>query len=158
MESQVVTLILRVAHGVHHHFPKRVVEWGLSTILINWGMILVRDGATIKPDGALAGLLRLASEDIWGIAAISVGVMRLVALIINGSFYKTPLVKYAPYGRLIGSFASCFIWMQVTLALLKYDDVALGLSIYPVFLAWDMFTVFHTARDTIDSGKPREHD
>lgn len=146
-------LILRVARGVHHHFPERVVEWGLAVILVNWGMILMRRDDVIAPDGPLGNILKLAPEDTWGIIATAIGLLRLVALVLNGSFYKTPLIKYAPYGRLAGAFTSCFVWMQTTLALVKYGDISLGLSIYPVFLVWDMFIVFHTARDTIDTGK-----
>lgn len=147
-------LILRVAHGVRKHFPQRVVEWGLAVILLNWGIILLRIDMAIPPDSPLSAMIQWAPEDVWGGIAVTIGFVRLIALVVNGSFYRTPFIKYAPYGRLVGAFASCFVWLQMSAALIKYDDVSTGLAIYPVFLAWDMFTVFHTARDTIDTGKP----
>lgn len=141
-------LWLRVASGVSKHFPNHMPEWGLGVILFNWGFVLLRPNETMAKYPAMATMLRVAPEDFWGWSMISVAILRIFSLVINGSFHNTPYIKYAPYGRMLGSFLSCFFWMQIAFSVLRDTEPNTGMAVYPVILVMDMYLVFSSARET----------
>lgn len=138
-------IVVRVAKGISDHFPIRLSEWALATILVNWGWILLRPS---NPDifstyPLFEFLSRIASENVWGCACLIIGLLRFVALILNGTFHE---FKFSPHIRSLTSTLSCFLWAQITLGTLNVP-VPTGLAVYPVLLMVDMYNTWKSASE-----------
>lgn len=75
-------------------FRERAPEWVLAFIQTGWGATMLMPGETFdrpffKP------LAALAAENTWGSVVFLTGVIRLMALYINGSRQETPSVRQA---------------------------------------------------------------
>lgn len=140
-----------VIQKLHKQFPRRVVEWGLSNILITWGLIvLLTDGLFEKYRDIMAfkGWLSLAPQPVWGTAALSVGGIRLAALYINGAHYRSPVA------RTVAGFFSMFIWFWATVGVLKGTPwLTPALAIYPWLMIGDAYAVYTAAGDAFTSNQ-----
>ena len=151
-------IVRRTWSGVSTHFSRRRTEWWGALSLYAWGAILVMPDEKWQTSANLGlrtftDLLAIAPENVWGMAAMAVGALRFLSLIINGSWYNTPLFKYAPYGRLAASFLSVFFWLQICISLLKSGSVPQLLAfVFPLLLS-DLYNVYLTAGDTREAGK-----
>jgi cytochrome bd-type quinol oxidase subunit 2 len=132
-----------IVKKLHTHFRDRIVEWGLSYILISWGLVLLATpGAFLNHTVlAYAGWASLARQETWGFASLIVGLLRLAALYINGAHSKTPLV------RTIAAFASMFIWFWVTVGIFRLPYATTGIAVYPWLMAADAYSVYNAAGD-----------
>jgi hypothetical protein len=75
-------------------------------------------------------MAQMASEETWGRLAIIIGMLRILALIINGTFPGTVYGKYSPAVRGIFAFASCFVWASISIGLFASAADAPGFFIY----------------------------
>lgn len=133
-------IVVRVLRGIQSHFPNRVAEWFLSVALLNWGLILLGTSSDIfTVYNTYAGLARLATEFTWGILATSIGLLRLTALVINGTFYDTWYSAYSPHVRGMTSFFSCFFWTQIVLSHIVIIPLSPAIAIYATFLFMDVW-------------------
>ncbi len=151
-------IIRRTWAGMTTHFERRRTEWWGAFSLYLWGAILVMPDekwqtAVNAGSRAFADLLAIAPENVWGFAAMLVGTLRVTSLVINGSWYNTPLFKYAPYGRLGASFLSVFFWLQITISLLKGGALPQLLAFVIPLLLSDRYNVYLTAGDTREADK-----
>lgn len=151
-------VVLRVIRGIHDHFPARASEWALSVMLFNLGLILALPRQTLQESPSLSGLARIASEDVWAWALLIIGSVRLMALVINGTFVHTTYGRWSPHVRAFLAFASCFFWMQITVGLTLSPTFATGLGIYPVLLALDMYNTARAAGDAALVDRARKND
>lgn len=122
-------------------FPSRVLEWILAFILFSWGLMLLRPDATFASSPSYIGLERIASEDTWGWFCAIAGLLRLVALCINGFWKPTYHIRAAT------SFLSNFFWLQITLGFIASGNANTGLAVYPWLLLADIICTYRTARD-----------
>lgn len=91
------TVILRVKHK----FRQRLVEWGAALEISLLGLILMQNGDSFGNSNSFLWMASLFTEPTWALILISVGVIRLLGLIINGSMESvTPWIRTA--GALIG--------------------------------------------------------
>ena len=130
-------IIARLAHS----FPVRTNEWALSTIMLLIGLILLNPFPTLATSPALYPLLRWGPEENWGIACLLVGMLRMIVLLINGSW------RASPAWRAVFAFVGCLVWFQISLGLMASERVDQGLAIFPVFLALDMYSMFRAGLD-----------
>ena len=137
-------IIVKMARGITEHFPARASEWALGVVLFNWGIILLSPTPTFESSPAFAALERWASETTWGYACLMMGLLRLFALIINGSFHG---FKYSPHIRSLMAFFSGFFWCSISLGLLQANVSTTGLAVYPVLLLLDIYNVYRAAGD-----------
>lgn len=84
-------VILRVVRGVTDHFPGRVSDWFLASILTNVGF---------------------DSHGFWSVLCLSIGLTRLIALTINGTF---PKLRWSPHVRFVMAILSGCVWVQLAL-------------------------------------------
>jgi hypothetical protein len=151
-------VVLRVIRGIHEHFPARASEWALSVMLFNLGVILWLPRQTLQESPSLSGLARIAPEDVWAVALLAIGVTRLLALGINGTFVQTTYGRWSPHVRAGLAFISCFFWMQITVGLTLSPTFTTGLGIYPVLLALDMYNTARAAGDAALVDRARKND
>lgn len=137
---------LRIVRGVTEHFRARAPEWALSIMMIIWGVIVYAPGDTFTTP-AWAVMQLIASERTWGVCALLIGGLRLIALIMNGTFWQTWYGRLSPHIRAVMAFLSCFVWLQISIGLAKSDAVSTGLAIYPLLLALDLYNGMSASHD-----------
>lgn len=133
------------------HFPARLPEWWNAGTMFCWGAyILVNPG--IFNDNIFNGLVaiasgwadtpdRLAAERLWGLITVTVGLTRGCALFVNGSYYRTPMI------RLGCSAISAFVWLQVVIGLLMLPMPTTGVVIYCSAMGLDLISAYRAAWD-----------
>lgn len=139
-------LIYRVARGVRDHFPVRATEWGFAALLLDTGRVLLT-GEPNFTSRAFAPLAEYASETVWGLGCVTVGALRLLALLVNGTFAGTAYMRWSPHVRMACAFASCFFWTQITLAYWAGAPEAVSGVAYKWLLIIDAYNVFRCAQD-----------
>ncbi|MDI4231468.1 hypothetical protein OZ411_01395 [Bradyrhizobium sp. Arg237L] len=126
----------------------RSVEWLLASMMLAWGFGLLLPGDTMSlPQHRMLGAI--APEFVWAAWSVSIGAVRVVALYINGSWRRTPLFRVA--GASLG-----LIWW-IVLGFLFWTAVAGGpwpaeLMWFPVFIAFEGYSIFRGARDSYHTG------
>ncbi|TCR60924.1 hypothetical protein [Bosea sp. BK604] len=149
-------VILRVYRGIHDHFPARRSEWVLAGIMVVWGWILFGPDETFARSVSWAQMAALAGEGTWAVWAIATGVFRFAALIVNGTFHDTWYGRWSPHVRMVASFLSCFLWLQITFGLLAAETTTTGLAVYPGLLVLDLMNVVAAASDAAKMDKARD--
>lgn len=128
-----------LAH-IRHSFRARKSEWGLALSTMLWGLIVLNEPGRFAESRAYSDFLHLMSQNAWGMAAFTIGSIRLTVLFFNG------LLRRSPHLRALTAFMSCFLWMQISLGLYAADGFT-GLAMYPVALGMDIFNVLRAARE-----------
>ena len=125
----------------------RAIEWLFSAMMVAWGVYLMLPLNTFAaPQYAL--LAALAEEKVWGIWSVSIGVMRMVALYINGAVRQTPIV------RMGGALFGVVWWAVLTWLFLTAPSgvTPAGVVWYPIFALAEMYSVLRSAGDAWISG------
>lgn len=148
-------IILHVYRGLADHFPARRSEWVLAGMMVLWGSLLLAPGPIFNQSPAWAMLAAWAPEAVWGWSAVLIGCFRLLALLINGTFYKSWYGRWSPHVRGLASFLSCFIWLQLSIGLLAAPYLTTGLAVYPGLLLLDLMNVVAAASDAGKMDKAR---
>ncbi|WP_309084143.1 hypothetical protein [Chelativorans sp.] len=149
-------IVLRLATGIREHFPQRVSEWVLTGAILGWAAVLSGDGNTFANAPSFSELARMADEDTWAVICLVVGLLRLTALVINGTFRAFP---YSPHMRGLASFAACIFWGQVALGMmlawLNHGAAGTGMVIYLAAMAQDAWNLFRAWADVGASQQAR---
>jgi hypothetical protein len=132
----------RIVLHIGKHLPTRWPEWILASMLTSWGGILLRPENTFGSSPSYEGLARIASEQTWGWFCLGAGVIRLIALTVNGSWVPTTY-----HLRSLTAFLSCFFWLQITIGFMASGNASTGLAVYPWLLIADIACVYLSARD-----------
>lgn len=157
-------IIARLYRGVSSHFPARASEWALAAILFLWGL-----NAMFTPDyfnrPLWLPLREMLPEELvllppplfWGGGALLVAVLRLGALIVNGTFADTAWSRFSPHVRMLMSVLSCFFWTTQVLSVWASEQVWTGLSTSAVLLALDLYNIVRTSSDASHSDEVRRN-
>lgn len=140
-------LPVRLYLGIHDHFPARRSEWVLATIMMVWGWILIGPEPVFAQSKAWAQMAVIMNEATWGWLAIWIGVFRLIALVINGTFAGTWYGRWSPHVRMLAAFLACFLWFQITFGLINSDAATTGLAVYPGLLLLDAMNIVAASKD-----------
>jgi hypothetical protein len=138
-------MFLKVVSGIRSHFPERIVEWCMAATCAWWGWTLAQPGTAWTNPTAWAGMLRIASEDTWGLVSLLAGGFWLVALAINGTFADTVYARHSPTVRGVAALGSAFVWFQVVLSVSASQSA--GSGIYPLPLVLSFWCIFSSWRD-----------
>lgn len=132
------TLVVR--YGTH--FNIRLGEWLASTILVSLAALFFgAPGMFDQSPAYFAGLRAFGPQQLWGCGLLVAGMVRIVALWINGRKRITPTI------RMVLAFLSCFVWWQIAISLLASGVPGLGWAVIPWLLALDMYNVFRASAD-----------
>lgn len=137
-------IISRVFRGITNHYPIRVTDWFLAAMLTNFGTILLAPGEIVDGGVIYQFLRSIMGEDVWGWICVVIGVSRLVALTVNGTF---PAFRWSPHIRFICAVLSCLVWFQVALGVQLADETSDGLAIYRYLLLFDIYNSFLAASE-----------
>lgn len=139
-----LTFVYRVVNGCTHNFSLRVADWTLSSMLLVFGAILLGPEDTFKTGSAYAYLAKIAAENVWGWACVSIAVLRLFALLVNGTFQG---FRWSPHVRFGCALATCFIWFQISLGMGLAAVRPTGLAVYPFLFLLDLYNTFLAASE-----------
>lgn len=146
-EEGSMAIVARIRGGVVDHFPARVSEWIVACILVSWGYILLKPSNIFATSPAFSEMAKMAPEWVWGTAAIAIGLSRLAALVINGTFPRTWYGKWSPKVRGLMSALSMFILVSISLGIAKNGADTTALAVYPWLAALDFWNVFRAFKD-----------
>lgn len=122
------------------HFRHRVLEWGLGFVTVTIALTLFNEYPTLNQP-ALIELTRIASEEVWAVALLVVGMARLGALWINGAWRRSPWIRF------VTSLFSAVVWLQITLGMMRVEMVTLGIAIFPWFLIAEGYSIWRAVYD-----------
>ena len=112
-------IVLRtLAHGVWSHAGVRFTEWLGAAPLIGIGYVLFSQPGAMTTTPSFRALAQWADAAVWANIILAVGILRLLALFVNGSFKG---FQHSPAIRFLASCAASFFWMLFSVG---------------VFLAW----------------------
>jgi len=149
-------ILARIATGITKHLPARASEWALALILLIWALnCSFTPGYLDRP--AWQMLAAHGSQLLWGCAALIVAVLRLLALIINGTFADTAWSRRSPHVRAAMAFLSCFFWLSQALSIWATGTTATGLSASAVYFALDIYNIVRTSTDARHADEAWKH-
>lgn len=146
-----MSIYLRVSKGVRDHLYVRRSEWACAIILTWWGFALLSPGGTFDISPTYSGLRRIASETAWGTVCATVGITRLLALVINGTFPGNWYSQYSLHVRSLTAYLTAIIFIMIALGILTAPAPAWPLSTALgtyAMLAWlDIATALGTGKE-----------
>jgi len=132
------------------HFQLRAIEWWSAGAMASWGFWSLLFPTMFKQNPACYGLLELAPQHVWGLAAVTAGCLRLCALFVNGMWTRTPAIRW------LTSMVSIFIWFLVTAAFANSPVMNVGIIVYAWHMIADMYSAFRSASDFIEAETQRK--
>lgn len=142
--------------NLKYHFPARMSEWANAAILACWGAYLLLHPGLFDQPGLNIIFAKMkemvwfdmAPEAAWGFLAFLVGSARLAALLVNGAYSRTPVI------RLVTAAASAFVWTQVVVGLFTVPNT--GLVVYPWLVFIDLIAAYRAGTDMALAEKRRK--
>jgi hypothetical protein len=144
-----VPIFTVVLSGVTQHFEARATEWVMAFCSLIWGLNALDPAVTF--DVALPawrGMMTFPFLDTahkWGWACVTVGSVRIIALIINGSFNNTPYAAIMPNVRTFMALVGATLWFTIALSVLAAPTPGRVTYLLPVVL--NIWCVRNAARD-----------
>lgn len=128
-------ILAHLRSSLRETFPARASEWALATILLNWSTILYLNPTLFATVPSFSIISEIAPQPVWLALCGLAGGARLVILLINGAWRRSP------HARAVGAFVSCFFWFEISVGLFLAGTWGTGLAVYPVLLLLDSFNV-----------------
>jgi hypothetical protein len=120
--------------GVGSPYPEREVEYMFAAMMIGWGSWLLVPFWDTFSNPAYQGLKDIAPESIWGVFSLVTGVVRWTVLKINGSYCRTPLLRFIC--ALLGvNWWAALMWLFFVSPI---PNPPAGYVFYPVFLWYEL--------------------
>lgn len=120
-------------------FDARAAEWALAVAMLNLGLAFTYNTTLFTSSSAWDALAAFASQETWALACTTLGGTRLLILMINGAWWRTPHL------RALMAFLSCFIWWQLAHDLVP--NFSLGFAIIPPVLVLDAYNAIRAASE-----------
>jgi hypothetical protein len=142
-------VIFRLAKGVTAHFRSRITDWAVSGALAWTALIMLDTDQTQFSARAFAFLARLMAPHVWAYCALLLGLARLLALVINGTFPRYRAIVTAARGGL--ALVSTMFWLNIMLASLDAWPPPLSTGVWPFMLVLELYNVYLGALETADA-------
>jgi len=148
-----------IIRSIKEHWPSRTLEWLMAGFLLNWGLYVLlhpemfTNAGTSQIFAGMVGMSNWISEYpalVWGGAAFLTGLLRGLALFVNGAYVRTPMI------RVIASFASMFIVTQIIVGLYRTGVPQTGLVTYSWLVVADLISAYRAAHDAVFAEKKRQ--
>ena len=122
-------------------FRERMPEWVQAVGMILWGILTLSTPGLFQAQEFYHPLLLLFSQWNWGLIATVIGFIRLVFLVINGSWRPSAHI------RAIGCVFGSLLWGSLLISALSLSWLTSGLALYVMLLALDLFSLWFSAGD-----------
>ncbi|BCM83570.1 hypothetical protein [Methylobacterium indicum] len=123
--------------------PARDLEWCAAAMAFAFGLVLALPGNTFSTGAHWLRFAAIMPEGGWAFMMVSLALVRMAALTINGRWRRTPLL------RAICAVLGAAVWGYV--ALLMYAPFAggiqTGVGVYTVAALADIWSAYRSGRD-----------
>lgn len=123
-------------------FYFRMTEWAFALMMFLWGVILVVAEPYDQP--GFAAFRHVVEEDRLGWLLVLGGMIRLIALVVNGAF--RPMY----YVRAVMALASMMTWMLVSIGFASGVGLSVWAAVYPIIA---LFEGANAIRAAVDAGQ-----
>ena len=137
-------IALRIRRGVTDHFALRFTEWVFTAIAACFAETLIGPGDTFDSSPSYAFMARLADENTWGLVIGAVALLRLSALVANGTF--RPSRRWSPLVRSVCAGLSGGVWFCLAAGMCVSNVTATGWKTYGILMIADMTLSLMIAR------------
>ena len=141
-------LTVRIVRGIVNHFPIRKSEWGMGFAALGMAMVLRFQSEMFATGRSFVTMAQMADEITWGILAITIGLIRGIALGVNGSFAG---FGYSPHLRLLASILGLLFWSQFVLGILiaaiYHGGAMSGIVAYGTFCFFEFCNIYQSEWD-----------
>lgn len=127
-------------------YPDRLIEWLFACMMMSWGIWLCLPMDTFS-NPQYAALKALAPKEVWGAFSVSIAVLRMTSLWINGSWRRTPVIRCGC------SILGVVWWLSMiflTIASPQQHPPA-GLTWYPWLVVFEAVSCWRSAADAFHS-------
>lgn len=138
-----MTVLVELPHSFRETFPLRATEWQLATIMTGIGLMSLLYPDIFQRTPALSVLLRDFSQPVWGWGMTLVGGIGWFALVRNGAWKRSPMV------RTVCATLRGIIWSQIFLSFAGTELATWGLVFFSVFALSEFYNAFRATTDFI---------
>lgn len=136
---------MQLVRGAAHNFAIRVSDWFAASVMLSFGMLLLTCDVRLGHDRTFALLWQYAPPWVWGCICLLIGVGRIAALVVNGTF---PSFRWSPHIRMAMAAFSVFVWFQITLGLLVGNGgTTVIVAFFPNLFLFDLYNLFLAASE-----------
>ena len=132
-------LMAHIKENFRAAFYPRLSEWACALMIFNWGVVLHNKVGLMEQHESFRILLQLAYQDTWSTVGMVLGAFRLVVLLINGAWRRSPHL------RGFTAFLCIFVWFQIVLSFSAIFGT--GMATYPVILLMEMINLKRSFED-----------
>ena len=133
------------------HFTARRTEWIGAGLMTTWGYYYITHPQLItdpKSAPMFTGMVEVCAffaqpPVAVGVMALLTGVIRACALLVNGAYENTPLM------RLVTAFASAYLWTSITIGFWMAGIANTGLAVYPWLAIMDIISAYSAGYDLV---------
>ena len=141
-------IVIRLYHGIADHFVLRRTEWAMLWPAFYMWITFATHPDLFQKSASFAAMASWFSESTWGLIFGVAGIVRLAALIINGTFKG---FEFSPHIRAVASLVGIFTWGQVSLGFLTSwltaDGLPTAFGIYTLPLILELMNLWRSVRD-----------
>lgn len=141
-------IVRRITDGIVNHFPIRKSEWGMGLAAFGMGLVLRFQPEMFSAGRSFEILARMAQEATWGMFAVSIFCVRVIALGVNGTFQGFGI---SPHLRLAASIMGLLFWSQfllgILIAAIYHGGAWSGVSTYAVLCFFECCNISQSALD-----------
>lgn len=141
-------IAVRVASGVKNHFHIRATEWGMLFPSVWMGVALIYQHNMFSTSPSFRILAGWAPEQIWALFVLVCALVRVIALVVNGTFQGFGI---SPHLRLMASIVGICFWSQYTLGFIVAATTGNGAWSAPiVYMTLCLFEILNITRSSAD--------
>lgn len=140
-------ILAHIKRSFRETFPVRAAEWALAIMIFNWGITLSLNTDLFASQPSYRVLAGTMKQDSWALLCLSVGGIRLIFLLINGAWRRSPHL------RAVGAFVSILFWFQISMGFAMAGTWSTAISIYPILLLLDSYNAMRAVGDAAISDK-----
>lgn len=150
MEAAPMIVVRRITDGIYAHFPIRFTEWIMAWPSIGMGLALTLQDDMFQTSPSYATVANWADESVWAMMVLICASVRLLALIVNGTFRS---FRYSPHVRLTASLVGMLFWSQFAIGFLSaaiYGQGALSAVVaYSTLLVMEFANFYRSLVDVL---------
>ena len=135
-----VTFPTTPLYNVREKFSFRANEWFFSLAFLVWGATMVA-WPHMFDRPFYESFKRFGPQSLWTTVILLIGTVRMAALIVNGAWRSTPLI------RMVMAMLSCMVWLELTLGIFYVGYGTISISLYPIILIADLYNVYKAGGD-----------
>lgn len=122
-------------------FRERMPEWVVAVGMTTWGLTTLNSGDLFTTSKFFHPLLLVMNQTEWGVMALTVGLARLLFLVINGAWRPSAHI------RAVGCILGAMLWSNLLIATLSLEWLTPTVAMPATLLFIDIISLWFAAGD-----------